>query len=104
MHSWWAFGVFLVMHVLVVLGIYAKISQQNMDAAGIALVVLVLSTQVCQNLVFLLFQTMSKWSFFNMHEEHMPYEAKLFNVGLLWHVAVTLSAFVCALVANGTSS
>lgn len=104
MHSWWAFGVFLVMHVLVVLGIYAKISQQNMDAAGVALVILVLSTQVCQNFVFLAFQTMTKWSCFNPHEEHMPYEAKLFNVGLLWHVVITLSAFVCALVANGTSS
>lgn len=104
MHSWSAFGMFVVMHVLVVLGIYAKIGQQNMDDAGVVLVALVLSTQVCQNLVFLLFQTISNWQYFKDEEQKMPYESMLFNVGLLWHILVTGAVFLCAMLANGTSS
>ena len=104
MHYFWVFAMFCVMHVIVVLGIYVKITQENMSDAGVALVALVLSTQVCQNLVFLFFQTYNKWKYFAADEQKKPYESMLFNVGLIWHILITGSAFLCAMIANGTAS
>ena len=104
MHYFWVFAMFCVMHVIVVLGIYVKITQENMSDAGVALVALVLSTQVCQNLVFLFFQTYSKWTYFAADEQKMPYESMLFNIGLIWHILITGAAFLCAMIANGTAS
>lgn len=87
MQYYYVFMIFLVMHVMVVLGIYAKISQENMSGFAIGVVVLILSTQVAQNFVFLLFQTWND-----------------FNTGLVWHVLTTGIAFFLALIANGTAS
>lgn len=104
MHYFFVFGTFLAMHVIVVLGIYAKISQEKMSDAAIAIVALILSTQVVQNLVFLLLQTWQHWNYFSAPEENKPYESMLFNIGLVWHMAVTGVVFFLALGANGTAS
>ena len=104
MQYYYVFMIFIVMHVMVVLGIYAKISQENMSGPAAWVVYLILSTQVVQNLVFLSFQTVYHWKFFASPEERKPYESMLFNIGLVWHILVTCIAFVLALDANGTAS
>lgn len=104
MHYFFVFGTFLAMHVIVVLGIYAKISQENMSDVAVAIVALILSTQVVQNLVFLLLQTWHKWKYFAAPEEKKPYESMLFNIGLVWHTAITFIVFMFAVDANGKAS
>ena len=104
MQYYYVFMIFLAMHVMVVLGIYAKISQENMSGLAIGIVVLILSTQVVQNFVFLLVQTWFHWIYFASPEENKPYESMLFNTGLVWHVATTGIAFFLAVSANGTAS
>jgi hypothetical protein len=104
MQYYFVFLTFLVMHVMVVLGIYAKISQENMSGLAVAVVILILSTQVAQNSVFLLIQTWHKWKYPEPEEEHKPYESWLFNIGLLWHIIVTAVVFSLAMEANRTAS
>jgi hypothetical protein len=98
------FGTFLVMHVMVVLGIYAKISQENMSGLAVALIILILSTQVAQNFVFLVIQTVMTTQYFTASQEKKPYESMLFNIGLLWHIIVTGIVFSLAMEANRTAS
>lgn len=97
------FIIFVVMHVLVAFGVYVKIIGENISELGIAIVFIILWTQKCQNLVYLIAQ-FAGWNNAKTDESKSSYNSMLFDIGLYWHIFTTLLAFVFALTINGSSS